>query len=90
MLDWLSAFPKTSGRLAGSPLKQYLIEYLAHLSEQRYPTKTMRKYADYLLGFGEFLARHKVLNAAQFCAAAAPFLQELASRLSSARRNAGP
>jgi integrase/recombinase XerD len=84
MLDWLSAFPKTSERLAGSPLRQYLFEYLAHLTEQRYPTKTMRKYADYLLCFGDFLGQHDRLNSAQFCESVEPFLTELGSRLSSA------
>src|SRR5882757_454990 len=84
MLDWLSAFPKTSERLAGSPLRQHLFEYLAHLTEQRYSTKTMRKYADYLLCFGDFLGQHDRLNAAQFCESAEPFLTELESRLSSA------
>jgi integrase/recombinase XerD len=81
---WLSAFPKTSERLACSPIKQYLINYLAHLTEQRYPPKTMRKHADYLLCFGEFLGRLDRLNAAQFCESVEPFLAELASRLSSA------
>lgn len=80
MLEWLSAFPTTSGRLTRSPVRQCLIDYLVHLTEQRYPPKTMRKHADYLACFGEFLARHDHLNAAQFPESVDPFLKELALR----------
>jgi integrase/recombinase XerD len=84
MLEWLSAFPTTSERLACSSIRQHLTDYLAHLTEQRYPLKTMRKQADYLVCFGEFLARHDRLKAAQFSESVEPFLKELASRLRSA------
>jgi integrase len=84
MLEWLSAFPTTSERFARSPIRQHLTEYLAHLTEQRYPPKTMRKQADYLVCFGEFLARRERLKAAQFCESVEPFLRELASRPRSA------
>ena len=84
MLEWLSSFPKTSNRLACSPLKPHLIKYLGHLAEQRYPPKTMRKYADYLLGFGEFLGQHGCRDVTQLAQSVEPFLTELASRLSSA------
>ena len=84
MLDWLSSFPKTSKRLACSPLQEHLIGYLGHLTEQRYPPKTMRKYADRLLCFGEYLGKHDRLDATQFTESVEPFLTELASRLPSA------
>lgn len=83
MLAWLSAFPKTSERLACSPARQHLVDYLAHLTEQRYPPKTMRKQADYLVCFGEFLGRRDHLKATQFSEAVEPFLKELASRVRS-------
>jgi len=84
MLDWLSAYPKTAERLGCSPLKEHLTGYLAHMTEQRYPPKTMRKYADYLLCFGEFLGQHDSPDSAQLAQSVEPFLTELASRLSSA------
>lgn len=84
MLEWLSAFPTTSECLACSPVRDYITDYLACLTEQRYPPKTMRKQADYLVCFGEFLARHDRLKAAQFSEAVEPFLKELALRLRSA------
>jgi integrase/recombinase XerD len=84
MLNWLSSFPKTSKRLECSPLKEYLIPYLAHLTEQRYPPKTMQKYAGQLLTFGEFLGRQDGLDATQFSPSLETFLTELKSRLPSA------
>ncbi len=84
MLEWLTSFPKTANRLACSPLRQNLIKYLGHLTEQRYPPKTMRKYADYLLCFGEFVEQHGRLNVTQLAESVEPFLAALASRLSSA------
>jgi site-specific recombinase XerD len=84
MLEWLTSFPKTFNRLACSPLRQHLIKYLDHLTAQRYPPKTMRKYADYLLCFGEFLRQHDHLDVTQLAESAEPFLAELASRLNSA------
>ncbi len=84
MLEWITSFPKTANRLACSPLRQDLIKYLGHLTEQRYPPKTMRKYADYLLCFGEFLGQHGRLDVTQLAQSVEPFLTELASRLSSA------
>src|SRR5438270_815110 len=84
MLDWLSSFPETSKRLACSPLQKYLIGYLAHLTEQRYPPKTMRKYADCLLCFGDFLGKQDRLDVTQLSQSVEPFLAELAFRLPSA------
>jgi site-specific recombinase XerD len=79
MLDWLPACPKTAERLACSPLRQHLTGYLAHLTLQRYSPNTMRKYADYLLDFGEFLSQQGTLDVAQFSQAVGPFLMQLAS-----------
>ena len=84
MLKWLSSFPKTSKRLGCSPLKEYIIRYLAHLTEQRYPPRTMRKYAGQLLSFGEFLRKQDCLDVTQFPESVEPFLTELESRLPSA------
>jgi integrase/recombinase XerD len=84
MLDWLSSFPISAKRLACSPLREHLINYLDHLTEQRYPPKTLRKYADRLLGFGEYLGKHDRLDATRFSESVEPFLTELAARLPSA------
>lgn len=84
MLEWLSSFPNTLTRLAGSPLKEPLTNYLVHLTGQRYPPRTMRKYADRLLCFGEFLAKQGSLEITHLPLLVDPFLAELASRLPSA------
>src|SRR5262249_42970418 len=81
---WISSFPKTSERLAASLLKEYLTRYLAHLTAQRYPPKTMQKYAAYLLCFGEFVCQRGPLDVTQLSLAVAPFLAQLASKLPSA------
>ena len=57
MLEWLCSFPNTSERLACSVLKEHLTSYLAHLTEQHYPPKTMHKYAYYLLCFEELVGK---------------------------------
>jgi integrase/recombinase XerD len=84
MLEWLSAHSKTSERLACSPLKEYLLVYLAHLTELRYPRKTVHKYADCLLSFGRFLGQQPRLDVTQLSQEVEPFLTHLASRLPSA------
>lgn len=84
MLAWAASFPKTSKRLACSPLKEHLTVYLDHLAEQCYPPKTLRKYADRLLGFGEYLAKHNRLDVKQFSESVEPFISQLASKLPSA------
>ena len=84
MLEWLSSFPKTSERLARSSLEEHLTSYLAHLTEQHYPPKTMHKYAYYLLCFEEFLGKQDRLDVTQLSQSVEPFLTELASRLPSA------
>jgi integrase/recombinase XerD len=84
MLEWLSSFPKTSERLACSFLKEHLTSYLAHLTEQHYPPKTMHKYVYYLLSFEEFLGKQDRLDVTRLSQSVEPFLTELASRLPSA------
>jgi integrase/recombinase XerD len=84
MLDWLSLCPTTAARLACSPLQEYLTGYLARLTEQRYPPRTMRKYADSLLCFGEFLGQQGSVDVTQLAQAVEPFLTQLASRRPSA------
>lgn len=73
MLAWLSSSPKTAARLACSPLKEHLTDYLAHLTSQRYPPKTMRKYADSLLCFVEFLGQQRNVDVTQLPQAVEPF-----------------
>jgi site-specific recombinase XerD len=84
MLAWAASFPRTSKRLECSPLKDHFIGYLDHLAEQCYPPKTIRKYADRLLRFGEYLAKQDRLDVTQFSESVEPFLTELASKLPSA------
>jgi integrase/recombinase XerD len=81
MLEWLSSFPKTSARLTASPLCELVSSYLIRLTEQRYSTKTMRKYADQLLWFGDYLAKRECRAAAEFPQMVEPFLADLADRL---------
>jgi site-specific recombinase XerD len=86
MLEWLSCYPKTSNRLACSALQEYVTRYLDHLTEQQYPPKTMRKYADYLLCFAQFVQQRRGIEVSQLSESVEPFLTDLASRLSSARK----
>jgi integrase/recombinase XerD len=86
MLEWLSSCPKTAESLARSPLKEHLSSYLAHLTSQCYPAKTMRKYADYILLFGEFVRQQGGFDVTQLSQAVGPFLTDLASRLPSAAK----
>lgn len=84
VLEWLSAFPKTSARLTASPFREQVSNYLGCLTEQRYPTTTMRKYAGQLLGFGDYLAKRECLRSAEFPQMVEPFIADLARRLPSA------
>jgi integrase/recombinase XerD len=84
MLDWTASFPDTSKRLECSPLREHLIGYLGHLAEQCYPANTLRKYADRLLCFGEYLAKQDHVAATQFSESVEPFITELSSKLPSA------
>ena len=77
MLEWISSFPKTSARLTASPLREHVSNYLGRLTEQRYPTNTMRKYADRLLWFGDYLAKRECRTAAEFPQMVEPFLADL-------------
>jgi site-specific recombinase XerD len=86
MLAWLSSYPTTAERLACSPIREHLTGYLAHLTSQRYPPATMRKYADYLLEFGEFLDQQGRVSVTQLSQAVDPFLTQLASTLPSAAK----
>jgi integrase/recombinase XerD len=67
-------------RLARSPLKAWLTDYLAHLTAQGYSKETLRKRARYLLGFGEFLIRQDGLNITTISQWAEPFLAHSPSR----------
>lgn len=74
MLAWLSTRPAVVARLARSPLKEWLNGYLAHLTAQGYPIKTLRKFPGPLLDFGDFLARQGDLDLENVCLWVEPFL----------------
>jgi integrase/recombinase XerD len=66
-------------RLARSPLKEWLTDYLAHLTAQGYSLEHLRKRAGYLLGFGEFLVRQEGLDVANISQWVEPFLAQFPS-----------
>ena len=84
MLDWLHSCPTTAARLSCSPFQEHLIGYLTHLTELRYPPKTMHKNADSLLCFGEFLGQQRRFDTTQISQSVEPFLTQIASSLPSA------
>src|SRR5262245_51797162 len=57
MLAWLATRPTVVDRLARSPLTEWLGGSPARLSEQGYAKDTLRKRANYLLDFGDFLVQ---------------------------------
>ena len=75
MLEWLFSSRRATKRLSCSPLKDYLISYLVHLTEQRYRPSTMRMYAGRLLCFGEYLGKQNCCDVTQFSQAVEPFLR---------------
>jgi integrase/recombinase XerD len=84
MLQWLATRPLLSERLARSPLKGWLTDYLAYLTAQGYSKGTLPARAGSLLRFGEFLARQGSLDINNISQWVEPFLNQHLPRLRSA------